>query len=135
MTAVQRRYGPTGPTGPQGATGPIVTGPTGPDGLFRATSILYTAVPAVINQFNKNDKSVAKYLIQAMQGVDSYATEFQLLHNGTDIDWVEYATLSIGTLEVNLTAAVEGINIRVYADSPTATSMNPVYIKIARIDN
>lgn len=135
MTAVQRKYGPTGPTGPQGPQGNSVTGPTGADGLFRATSVLYSAVPAVVNEFDKSTKTVAKYLLQAIQGLDAYATEFQLIHNGTDIDWVEYATLSIGTLEVNLTAAVEGINIRVYADSPSATSLNPVYIKIARIDN
>ena len=135
MTAVQRRYGPTGPTGPVGPQGDSVTGPTGPDGIFRSTSVLYTAVPAVVDQFLASSKDIAKYLFQASQDPDVYATEFQLLHNGIDIDWTEYGTLSIGTLELNFTAAVEGSYIRVYADSPSATSMNPVFIKIARVDN
>lgn len=134
MTAVQRRYGPTGPTGPTGAAS-FVTGPTGPDGLYRNAATLYSAVPAAIDAFPTASKSIAKYLFQASQGADAYATEFQTMHNSVDIDWAEYGTLSIGTLEVNFSAAVEGSNIRIYADSPSATSLDPVYIKIARLDN
>ncbi len=132
MTAVQRRYGPTGPTGPQGVPGPIVTGPTGPSGLDEFTVVLNSTSLTAINYFDKDSYAMANYVIRASQNTDIIASDFKVLHNGTDIDWVEYASLNIGTLEITFTADVVGANIVLYAQCLTATSENPVLIKIIR---
>ena len=132
MTAVQRRYGPTGPTGPQGPTGPIVTGPTGPSGLDNFTVNLTNTSVSAINTFDKDQYSMANYVIRAKQGSDAIASDFKVMHNGVDIDWVEYASLSIGALEITFTADIVGSNIVLYAQCLTASSGSPVEIKIIR---
>lgn len=132
MTAVQRRYGPTGPTGPQGPTGPIVTGPTGPSGLDEFTVNLTNTSLSAINTFDKNSYSMANYVIRAKQNTDAVASDFKVIHNGTDIDWVEYASLSIGALEITFTADIVGSNVILYAQCLTASSGSPVEIKIIR---
>lgn len=132
MTAVQRRYGPTGPTGPQGPTGPTATGPTGPSGLDEYSVNLTNSSLSAINTFDKTLYSMANYVIRAKQGANSIASDFKVLHNGTDIDWVEYASLNIGTLEIAFTADIVGSNIVLYAQCLTASSGSPVEIKIIR---
>lgn len=132
MTAVQRRYGPTGPTGPQGPVGPIVTGPTGPSGLDNFTVNLTNTSLAAINTFDKDLYSMANYVVRAKQNDDAIACDFKVMHNGIDIDWVEYASLSIGALEIEFTADIVGSNIVLYAQCLTASSESPVEIKIIR---
>lgn len=135
MTAVQRRYGPTGPTGPLGPTGPIgpsVTGPTGPSGLDNFSFYLTSASSSPIDSLDGSLYNMANYVIRAKQGSDIIASDFKVLHNGSDIDWVEYASLSIGTLEVAFTANIIGSNVVLYAQCLTATSLNPVEVKVIR---
>lgn len=132
MTAVQRRYGPTGPTGPQGPTGPVVTGPTGPSGLDSFSVNMTSTDNLAINTFDKNQYAVANYVIRARQNDDVTASEFKVLHNGVDIDWVEYASLSVGSLEIIFTADIVGNNIVLYAQCLTASSQDPVEIRIIR---
>lgn len=127
MTAVQRRYGPTGPTGPIG-----LAGPTGPSGLDQFSVNLTTAVKAAINYFSAVDYAMANYVIRCNQEENAIASDFKVMHNGTDIDYVEYASLSIGTLEVDFSAEIVGEDIVLYAQCLTATSENPVGIKIIR---
>lgn len=129
MTAVQRRYGPTGPTGP---TGPGVTGPTGPTGLDNFTVTLTSGSNYAINLLDGLQYGMANYVIRGSQGSDRIASDFKVIHNGIDLDWVEYASLTIGTLEVNFTADIIGSNVVLYAQCATATSENPVEIKIIR---
>lgn len=135
MTAVQRRFGPTGPTGPTGpvgSTGPVVTGPTGPSGLDSFSVTLSTASNYAINSFNGTVYEMANYVIRASQSENRTASEFKVIHNGIDLDWVEYASLSIGTLEVSFTADFVGTDVVLYAQCLTATSISPVQIKIIR---
>lgn len=132
MTAVQRRYGPTGPTGSTGPAGPIVTGPTGPSGLDEFSVNLTSTSVVAINVFDKTLYAMANYVVRAKQGTDIIASDFKVIHNGTDIDYVEYASLSIGTLEILFSADVVGGNIVLYAQCATASSGNPVEIKIIR---
>lgn len=135
MTAVQRRFGPTGPTGPTGPygpTGPSVTGPTGPSGLDDFTTILTSATNATIDSVNKSVYNMINYVIRAKQGTNIIASDFKVLHNGTDVDWVEYASLQIGTLEVVFSADIIGSNVVLYAQCLEATSLNPVEIKVIR---
>lgn len=129
MTAVQRRYGPTGPTGP---TGPGVTGPTGPSGLDQFTVSLTSASAVAINYFNKDEYAMANYVVRASQGTNITASDFKVLHNGTDIDWVEYASLIIGSFEIIFSAEIVGQNVVLYAQCLTASSESPVLIKIIR---
>jgi hypothetical protein len=129
MTAVQRKFGPTGPTGPQGNT---VTGPTGPSGLDSFTVNLTSSVNYAINTFDKTLYGMANYVIRCSRGTDRSASEFKILHNGTDIDSVEYATLIIGELDVVFSAEIVGADIVLYAQCLTASSGNPVVIKIIR---
>jgi hypothetical protein len=131
MTAVQRKYGPTGPTGPQGEPS-FVTGPTGPSGLDNFTVTLTSPVTYAINTLNGTQYGMANYVIRGSQGTDRIASDFKILHNSTDIDWVEYASLNIGTLEIVFTADFAGTDIILYAQCSTATSENPVEIKIIR---
>lgn len=135
MTAVQRRYGPTGPTGPQGSTGPqgnAVTGPTGPTGLDNFTVTLTSAVNYAISILDGTLYGMANYVIRCSRGTDRTASEFKILHNGTDLDSVEYASLSIGELDVLFTADIVGTDIVLYAQCLTASSLDPVEIKIIR---
>lgn len=132
MTAVQRRYGPTGPTGPQGPTGPVVTGPTGPSGLDNISVVLTSASVIPLSTFSKNDYAMANYVIRCNQEDNAIASDFKVMHNGVDIDYVEYASLSIGTLEVEFTADIVGNNVVLYAQCLTASSENPVEVRIIR---
>lgn len=132
MTAVQRRFGPTGPTGPIGPTGPLVTGPTGPSGLDSFAVTLGSAAKIPINFFDKNEYKMANYVVYCKQGSSSTASDFKVLHNDIDIDWVEYARLIIGNLEIDFTAEIVGENIVLYAQCLTASSNNPVEVKIIR---
>jgi hypothetical protein len=131
MTAVQRKYGPTGPTGPQGLAS-TVTGPTGPSGLDNFSVTLTSAVNYAINTLDGTLYGMANYVIRGIRGSDRIASDFKILHNGTDIDWVEYASLSIGTLEIVFTADFAGADIVLYAQCSTATPEDPVEIKIIR---
>lgn len=126
MTAVQRRYGPTGPTGPG------VTGPTGPTGLDNFSVNLTSADVLPINTFDKNLYTVVNYVIRAQQDDNAVASEFKVLHNGIDIDWTEYASLNIGTLEITFTASIVEDEIVLYAQCLTASSETPVEVKIIR---
>jgi hypothetical protein len=129
MTAVQRKFGPTGPTGPQGNT---VTGPTGPSGLDSFTVNLTSSANYAINTFDKTLYTMANYVIRCSRGTDRSASEFKILHNGTDIDSVEYASLIIGELDVVFSADIVGADIVLYAQCVTASSVDPVVIKIIR---
>jgi hypothetical protein len=75
---------------------------------------------------------MANYVIRCNQEENAIASDFKVMHNGTDIDYVEYASLSIGTLEVDFSAEIVGEDIVLYAQCLTATSENPVGIKIIR---
>lgn len=132
MTAIQRRFGPTGPTGPIGPTGPSVTGPTGPSGLDVFTVTLTSSTNYAINTFDATEYGMANYVIRGSQGYNRIASDFKIMHNGIDIDWVEYASLTIGTLEITFTADIIGSDIVLYAECSTATSEDPVEIKIIR---
>jgi hypothetical protein len=129
MTAVQRKYGPTGPTGPQGNA---VTGPTGPTGLDNFTVNLTSSVNYAINILDGTLYGMANYVIRCSRGIDKSASEFKILHNGTDLDWVEYASLSIGELDVMFSADIVGTDIVLYAQCLTASSLDPVEVKIIR---
>lgn len=130
MTAVQRRYGPTGPTGPTGPLGP--TGPTGPTGLDNFTVNLTSAVQSAINYFSAIEYSMANYVIRCKQGDNATASDFKVMHHDGDIDYVEYASLSIGTLNVEFAAELVGPDVVLYVQCLTASSENPVEIKIIR---
>ena len=131
MTAVQRKYGPTGPTGPQGDPS-FVTGPTGPTGLDNFTVNLTSAVNYAINTLDGTLYGMANYVIRCSRGTDRTASDFKVIHNGTDLDWVEYASLSIGELDVLFSADIVGTDIVLYAQCLTASSLDPVEIKIIR---
>lgn len=130
MTAVQRRFGPTGPTGPPGAPGAL--GATGPSGLDSSSLTLTSATETPINYFAKDEYSMANYVIQCIQGDNVAASDFKIVHNGIDIDYVEYASLSIGTLEVDFTAEIVGTDVVLYARCLTASSGSPVEVKTIR---
>lgn len=116
-----------GPTGPSGAVGP-----TGPSGLDNFSVTLTSADNYAINTFDGNQYGMANYVIRGSQGTDRMASDFKVMHNGSDLDWVEYASLSIGTLEIAFTADIIGSDIVLYAQSANATPENPVEIKIIR---
>lgn len=138
MTAIQRRYGPTGPTGPEGPLGPTgpsgvsITGPTGPSGLDNFSVSLTSASQYPIDVFDGTLYNMANYVIRAKRGTDIIASDFKILHNGDEVDWVEYASLSIGTLEVAFAANIIGSNVILYAQCLDATLLNPVEIKVIR---
>ena len=136
MPAVQRRFGPTGPTGPPGPVGGIGTtgpqGPTGPSGLDSFTVTLTSGAVYPINVFEANQFTMANFIIRASQGTNRSASEFKVIHNNEDLDWVEYASLSIGTLEIEFTASLVGSDVVLNAQCLAATSQNPVQIKIVR---
>lgn len=127
MTAVQRRYGPTGPTGPVGNIGP-----TGPSGLDQISVALTSASVIPLVSFSKTDYAMANYVIRCNQEENAAASEFKVIHNGVDIDYVEYASLSIGTLEVEFTAEIVGTDVVLYAQCLTASSETPVDVRIIR---
>ena len=131
MTAVQRKYGPTGPTGPQGNPS-FVTGPTGPNGLDEFSVNLTSAVNYAINTFDGAQYGMANYVIRCSRETDRTASDFKIIHNGTGLDWVEYASLSIGELDVMFSADIVGTDIVLYAQCLTASSLDPVEIKIIR---
>lgn len=141
MTAVQRRFGPTGPTGPTGPPGePGIgingdlgpTGPTGPSGLDSFTITLVNSSNTAIDSVDKSLYNMINYVIRGKQNTDIIASDFKVLHNGVDVDWVEYASLQIGTLEIVFSADIIGSNVVLYAQCLEATSLNPVEIKIIR---
>jgi hypothetical protein len=132
MTAIQRRYGPTGPTGPVGPLGPGITGPTGPTGLDNFAVNLTSAVNYAINILDGTRYGMANYVIRCSQGADRSASDFKIINNGVDLDWVEYASLSIGELDVMFSADIVGTDIVLYAQCLTASSLDPVEIKIIR---
>lgn len=118
MVAVQRRWGPTGPTGPSG--------------LEKVSTSLTSAGVTPIETVDKSEYSMLSYTIRAKQGSNSIASDFKVLHNGTDVDWVEFAQLNVGTLEIEFTADIIGENIVIYAQCLEATSLSPVEIKLIR---
>ena len=130
MTAVQRRFGPTGPTGPPGPQGTL--GPTGPSGLDKFTINLTSATKMAINFFPKAQYAMANYVIRCNQGANAVASDFKVMHNDTDIDYVEYASLTIGTLDVEFTAEIVGDDVVLYAQCLTASSGSPVEVRIIR---
>lgn len=75
---------------------------------------------------------MANYVIRCKQGENAVASDFKVIHNGVDIDYVEYASLNIGTLDIDFTAEIVGDNIVLYAQCLTASSENPVEVKIIR---
>lgn len=70
------------------------------------TYTLATLSQTTIDSFDINVYRTAKYLVQITQGTKYHATEFMLIHNGTNVNAIEYATVTtdgeLGTFDADI---------------------------------
>lgn len=83
---------------------------------------LSTTNQQLIDKFEKEDYTTAKYLVQMKNGSDIHVTEVLLMHDGTDINITEYGTMytngSLGTV----TADYSGNYVRLLVTPTNATT-------------
>lgn len=93
------------------------------------TFTLATLSQTTIDSFNINNFRTAKYLVQVTQGTKYHATEFMLIHNGTNVNAIEYATVTtdgeLGTFDADINTGLVRLRF-------TATNTNSRTIKFQR---
>ena len=101
---------PTGPTGPTGATGAAstVTGPTGPQGGTGPTGASSFSIDETTLTSNSattiallplSGSDAAEFTVKITQGNRRYSTKALSLHDGSNVDLVQYGELSMGATE------------------------------------
>ena len=61
---------------------------------YSSNTTVATVSETTIDSFTASSFRTAKYLVQITQGTKHHATEFMLVHNGTNVNAIEYATVT-----------------------------------------
>lgn len=67
--------------------------------------------------------NVAKLIVKATNGTDTYATELLVVHNGTTASATEYGQVSTNTFEVSYDVDINAGNVRLLATAPSAAAV------------
>ena len=61
---------------------------------YSSNTSLATVSETTIDSFSTSDFRTARYLVQITEGTKYHSTEFMLIHNGTSVNAIEYATVT-----------------------------------------
>lgn len=62
--------------------------------VFSSNTTVATMSQTTIDSFIANNFRTARYLVQITEGTKYHSTEFMLIHNGTNVNAIEYATVT-----------------------------------------
>lgn len=96
---------------------------------YSSNTTVATVSEVSIDTFTASSYRTARYLVQITEGTKYHATEFMLIHNGTNVNAIEYATV---TTDGELGTFTADINTGLVRLRFTATDTNSRAIKFFR---
>lgn len=97
--------------------------------IYSSNTSLSTITQTTIDSFSASNYRTARYLVQITEGSKFHSTEFMLIHNGTSVNAIEYATV---TTDGELGSFTADINTGLVRLRFTATDTNSRTIKFFR---
>jgi len=96
----------------------------------RTTALTTTSIFQIVDTFPKADFRTIKYYIELSTATAYHATEVLLTHDGTNVYYTEYATITTGASLGSIDSDISGATVRLLV---TPTNIDTT-VKLSRIE-